>query len=79
MAEKPKKRRLTMKRVKLILAGILAVVLIVLIVANKESMPVDLVVTSVNMPRAMVLGITFLMGAAAGFLLGSYLVARRRK
>lgn len=77
MAEK--KRAVTWKRVKLVLAGILAILLIVLIVANKESMQVDLVVTAVKMPRAMVLAIAFLMGAAAGFLLGSYLVARRRK
>ena len=68
-----------MKRVKLIAAGVIAVLLIIVIVQNREPVETRLLLATVQMPRAMLLAVTFLLGATVGFLAASYIAARRRK
>ena len=68
-----------MKRAKLIAAAIIVVLFIVLIVQNREPTDIYLLVGPVTMPRAMLVLVTFLMGAAVGFLTASILIATRRK
>jgi len=67
-----------MKRAKLILAAALAVVLIVLVVQNRGTVTTRFLWLDTKMPQAMLLLVTFLLGAASGLLAGSYLVSKAR-
>jgi uncharacterized integral membrane protein len=56
-------------RVGQVLTGILSILLIVLIVANNDSVQVDLLVTEVEAPLWALLSVTSLCGGFVGYLL----------
>jgi uncharacterized integral membrane protein len=59
----------TLKRPKVIAAIVLAVLAIVIVLQNTETVETKLLFATVSMPRATLLAVTFLLGAAAGALL----------
>ena len=70
---------LTMKRWKLILAALVAVLVIIVVLQNTDTVATRLLFASVRMPLAMLLIVTFLLGLVLGLLLASNLVKRPRK
>ncbi len=67
-----------MKRAKMILIAVLLTMMVILIVRNQGRVQVDLLVTTVTVPRILLLLCTFLVGTVCGLLVASRL-ARRGK
>jgi uncharacterized integral membrane protein len=68
-----------MKRFKLIVAALIAVLVIIVIFQNRGSVQVKLLWATVAMPRAMLLAVTFLVGAIGGLLLASNILRRSKR
>lgn len=66
-------------RQKIRLAGILlaALVLLILLVQNRQEVAVSFLVASLTMPLALHLGFVFLLGVIVGLLLSFWLIGRR--
>lgn len=66
-----------MDKLKLVFAAIVAIILIILIVQNREDVEIRLLVATVTMPRALLIAITALFGFAIG-VLASLAFSRQR-
>ena len=68
-----------MKRWKLILTLALALTTLIVVLQNTEPVETRLLFTSVTMPRALLLGITLLVGLVCGLVLSARLERRSPK
>ncbi|MCJ8500901.1 LapA family protein [Desulfatitalea alkaliphila] len=68
-----------MTKVKLVIALVVVVLMTIVIYQNLEPMEARLLFTTIAMPRAALLGITLLIGIAAGVALTLVISARRRR
>ena len=68
-----------MKKLKLVSAAILAVLVIILILQNTTEVDTRILFITVTMPRAVLLFITWLIGVAVGLLLAVTKLARQGK
>jgi uncharacterized integral membrane protein len=60
-----------------VVGAIIAVLLLVFIITNRDSAEVSLVVTDVTLPLWLVLAITVLLGVVVGMAIGSHRAKRR--
>jgi uncharacterized integral membrane protein len=58
------------RNLKLVVAAILVIVVFVLIVQNQEVVSTRALFWTLEMPHFVLLGVTFLFGTVAGFLVG---------
>ena len=68
-----------MARAKLYLAVGLCAAMLIVIVQNTEAVETRLIFTSVTMPRALLVGFSFLAGTLCGLLLATRTTAKRRR
>ena len=66
------------KRFKLIVAAIVALLVIIVIFQNVESVETRILFVEIKMPRALLLAITLATGFVLGVLFGSRLIDRIR-
>jgi putative membrane protein len=66
-----------MKRAKIIAGAVIAALLIVIVVQNRQPVATKLLFVTVTMPRAMLLLVSILMGFVLGLLAANYLIKRR--
>ncbi len=59
-----------MKRPRNILIAICAVVGLIIVFQNTESVQTKLLFATITMPRALLLGVTMVLGVAIGYVLG---------
>ena len=68
-----------MKKFKLISAGILIVLVLIVVVQNREPVETKLLFMTITMPRAALLALTALLGVLAGGLLSMGMAKRNKK
>ena len=68
-----------MVKAKLIAALCLAVLVIIVVLQNTQTVDTKFLFVTVSMPRAALLSITMLIGIATGILLSLALTAKRKK
>ena len=68
----------TLKKVKIILAAILTLLVIIIAFQNTEIVTIQLLFWHLTLSRIVVLFVTFVLGALAG-ILGSYLFRASRR
>lgn len=68
-----------MAKVKFAVASALAVLVVILVLQNTESVETRFLFISVTMPRAALLALTMLIGVATGVLISLAVSARRAK
>jgi uncharacterized integral membrane protein len=69
-----------MKKAKLITAGILALLIVIVILQNTEAVETRLLFVTVTMPRALLLMITLVVGFAIGIIApGMYAKMREKR
>ncbi len=56
------------KKIKLIAAGIIVILLAIVIFQNSADIKVQILMASIEMPLALLLFLTFIIGAAAGWI-----------
>lgn len=66
-----------MAKLKPILASLVAVLLIIVVLQNTETVETRLLFATVSMPRAILLLVTFVAGGLVGLLLATRLSKRR--
>jgi uncharacterized integral membrane protein len=66
------------KKAKLIAAAVSAIIAIILVLQNTESVETHILFAKVEMPRAVLLLITFLLGFALG-VLGAFAITGKKK
>ncbi len=59
-----------MEKLKISLAAIAVVITFILVAQNQDTATTEVLFWSVEMPRFLLLGAVFLVGALAGYLLG---------
>ena len=67
------------RKTKLIIAGVLSVLMIVVILQNTEAVETKLLFVSISMPRALLLLITLLIGFVCGILLAGRIGRSKKK
>ena len=68
-----------MTRVKIILAGVLAVIALVLLVQNSEPVEASLLVMTVTMSKSLLLLIMLGVGFLIGMLVTGWVVSRKKR
>ncbi|MBC8329648.1 MAG: DUF1049 domain-containing protein [Planctomycetes bacterium] len=68
-----------MKKLKLITAAVLAVLVVILVMQNTTAVDTKILFITVTMPRALLLLLTWLIGIAVGLLLAFAAVAKKDK
>ncbi|MEM7261711.1 MAG: LapA family protein [Planctomycetota bacterium] len=68
-----------MAKVKLVVAILLCAAVLVVIFQNTEAVETELLFVSVTMPRALLVGSTFLSGIICGLILATRLAKKKSK
>jgi uncharacterized integral membrane protein len=55
-----------MRRFKFVVVAVIVILAVILVLQNTEAVKTQLIFTSVTMPRALLLAVTFLLGFAVG-------------
>lgn len=66
------------KKIQLIGAAILAVLTLIVILQNLEPAPTEILFVTIEMPRALLLGVTLLIGFVVGLLVAARMDRRAR-
>lgn len=68
-----------MRSAKNVVIAVLLVLVIVVVLQNTETVDTKLLFVTLSMPRALLLGLTLLVGVVAGLLLGTKLPRAQKK
>jgi len=68
-----------MKKIRPIVAAVLAVLVLVVVLQNTESVETQLLFATVEMPRALLLLVTMLVGVVLGLVAGLRMAGRGSK